>query len=247
MQIAPEILSILDRCAVAGSIVKLPAGQLDRKTYEAVNKCLENIGGKWNRKFKGHVFEDDPRDLLDTLLATSETVDVRKQLQYFPTPRSIARRIVSDAEIIPSDDVLEPSAGKGNIAHAITDSLGRNFAFKLIELHLPFCQYLAELGYQAECGDFLNHYGTYDKIVMNPPFTRQQDIEHITHAFSLLKPGGVLVSIASEGGFFRSNDRSVAFRALVDKHGESEKLHADAFKESGTGVNTRIVTLRKAA
>jgi hypothetical protein len=41
--------------------VYLPPGNLDRKTYEAVNKALTAIGGKWTGgKVKAHVF---PRDV----------------------------------------------------------------------------------------------------------------------------------------------------------------------------------------
>ena len=53
MKISDEILGILSRCTVDGNTLYLPDEQLDRKTYTAVNKCLVNIGGKWNRKAKG--------------------------------------------------------------------------------------------------------------------------------------------------------------------------------------------------
>ena len=46
MIISDEILAILSKCEVEGNILFLPQGQLDRKTYLAVNKCLVNIGGK---------------------------------------------------------------------------------------------------------------------------------------------------------------------------------------------------------
>lgn len=78
MKIPDEILAILSKCEVEGNILFLPQEQLDRKTYLAVNKCLSNIGGKWNRKAKGHVFDHDPSDDLDSMLLTGETVDMKK-------------------------------------------------------------------------------------------------------------------------------------------------------------------------
>ena len=30
----------------------------------------------------------------------------------------------------------------------------------------------------------------YDRILMNPPFEHGQDVDHVEHAFNLLKPGG---------------------------------------------------------
>ena len=97
-------------------------------------------------------------------------------------------------------------------------------------------------------GDFLgiSPLPVYDKVVMNPPFTKQQDIEHIEHAFKFLKPGGTLVGITSEGTFFRENKKAQHFRQLLKQNmGESIKLEDGAFKKSGTMVRTRIVKLKK--
>ncbi len=61
----------------------------------------------------------------------------------------------------------------------------------------------------------------------------------------MLKPGGRLVAIMSEGPFFRWADQG--FRDWLDEvGGESEQLPPDAFKASGTGVNSRLVTISKA-
>jgi hypothetical protein len=48
--ISESVLAILDGAKIENNIVKLTCGQLDRKTYEAVNKVLVDLGGKWNRK-----------------------------------------------------------------------------------------------------------------------------------------------------------------------------------------------------
>ena len=45
---------------------------------------------------------------------------------------------------------------------------------------------------------------------MNPPFSKQQDIEHITHAYKyMIEKGGTIVAICSESGFFRDNKKSI--------------------------------------
>ncbi|APU86911.1 hypothetical protein [Clostridium botulinum] len=89
----------------------------------------------------------------------------------------------------------------------------------------------------------------YDKIIMNPPFERNQDIEHVLHAFSLLKPGGKVVAIMSEHPFFASDKKSQKFREWLENQEESfsKKLPSGSFLESdrSTGVNARIVTVRK--
>jgi type I restriction-modification system DNA methylase subunit len=102
-------------------------------------------------------------------------------------------------------------------------------------------------------GEFLGQsaatLGTFDRVVMNPPFAGQQDIDHVTHAFGFLRPGGRLVAIMAAGVLFRENRKAVEFRALVDAaDGTIEENDEGAFKVSGTGVRTVTVTMdRKAA
>ena len=50
---------------------------------------------------------------------------------------------------------------------------------------------------------------------MNPPFEKQADIDHVTAAFKLLKPGGILVTIMSAGVLFRENKKTVVFREQI--------------------------------
>jgi len=87
----------------------------------------------------------------------------------------------------------------------------------------------------------------YDKVVMNPPFEKQADIDHVLHAFKFLKPGGRLVSIMASSVTFRENKKTLDFKELVDLHGFIEHNLAGAFKASGTMVNTVTVVLDKAA
>lgn len=244
MKVKENILDILGECVIQGNTVFLPQTQLDRKVYVEVNKCLESIGGKWNRKAKGHVFGDKPTDLLDNLILTGETTDLKKEYQYFPTPKAVVRMMVELAEIRPSDLLLEPSAGQG----AILDEFPTRNPYVAIELSPNNIKVLRDKGYSVAQCDFLTHNPPdgYDKIIMNPPFSRQQDIDHILHAFDLIEDGGILVSVVSESPFFRSNKKSVEFREFLDKNdAEVTTLPEGAFKDSGTMVRTRIIKVRK--
>ena len=68
-------------------------------------------------------------------------------------------------------------------------------------------------------GDFLHlkpdPENLYDRVVMNPPFDRERDIDHVIHALKFLAPEGVLVAIMSAGTEFRETRKSVAFRELM--------------------------------
>lgn len=85
---------------------------------------------------------------------------------------------------------------------------------------------------------------SFDRIVMNPPFGRQADLKHVSHALKFLKPGGLLVSVMASSVTFRSNKLTTDFRQLiVDRGGHIEELPEGAFKSSGTMVNTVIVVI----
>lgn len=251
-RIADNILSILGECRVEGDTLFLPDRQLDRPTYQAVNKVLVNIGGKWNRKAKGHVFADgDPAELLNNVLMTGETVDLKKQYQFFPTPRPVAERMCQMAELDSTCVVLEPSCGKGDLADVVFEA-GVKGLYGL-ELNRDMEYYLKGKPYTTMVGidfiDFARDDGIdheWSRIVMNPPFTKQQDIDHILTAYDILSPGGILVSVVSESPFFWANKKAEEFRAFLASHdAEMVKLDEGAFKESGTMVRTRLIKIIK--
>ena len=220
MKISDDILAILEKCTTEGNTVFLPGGQLERATYTKINKCLENIGGKWNRKAKGHIFEDDPTDALENLLLTGETVDTKKLFQFFPTPREIAKQMVEMAELTPQSYVLEPSIGKGDLADVIWEhGVGEIFG---VELNPEMKKELNKKPYTSITGvDFLAYVkeiqedkirSDFSHVIMNPPFARQQDIDHIMAAYEALAPGGILVSVATTSWKWRENKKAVDFR-----------------------------------
>ena len=98
-------------------------------------------------------------------------------------------------------------------------------------------------------GDFLQFEGgAFDRIVMNPPFEHGQDVDHVRHAFELLKDGGRLVAIMGEHAFFGGDQKSIAFRAWLDElGGSSEQLPSGTFEHqaTSTGVASRLVVIDK--
>ena len=106
------LLPVLDSVQIDGNVVRL-AQQLDRPTYVAVNKVLESIGGKWNRKAKGHVFNMDPAEILEEVILTGEYSSKKQDFGFFETPPELAKKVVELADIRPGMSILEPSAGRG--------------------------------------------------------------------------------------------------------------------------------------
>jgi GGDEF domain-containing protein len=167
---------------------------------------------------------------------------------FFPTPKPIAEELVEKADIQPGMSVLEPSAGWGNIANEVREQAPEAH-LETLEMQPELRKILEATGHNVVGHDFLAHEGQYDRIVMNPPFEDGRDIDHVRRAFDMLKPGGRLVSIMSEGPFFRSDKKASGFREWLDKQGGTdEPLEAGSFKSSErpTGVATRMVVIDKA-
>jgi len=256
INIDEETMDVLKRSTITETSVTLPPGQLERSLYTKVNKVLETAGGKWNKKAKAHVFPEDPKEALGMAIDKGAILDTKKATQAFYTPPEIARTVIQHASISHGHHVLEPSAGKGNIAvHLWPDGIGthpinRGGRTLLIENDPKSCEVLRkefDPDHVLE-QDFLtvipNPATGFDRVVMNPPFTGGQDIEHVTHAFKFLKPGGRLVAITSPSWQTKQDKKSATFRQLVEDHGRiAEEFSEGSFKESGANVRTLLVIL----
>ncbi|WP_441256439.1 methyltransferase [Bradyrhizobium sp. 482_C4_N1_1] len=236
---------MLDQATISGNALTL-TGQLDRAMYTAVAKVIEMAGGKWNKKAKCHLFAQDAAETIELLLLTGEIADTKKDFGQFDTPAEIAKLAVRNACIKPGMFVLEPNAGLGNLAMAVEDVGGQTAGFEIDAQRLWKAKQRCEFAGGIKHMSFLSAKPepVFDRVVMNPPFAGQADIAHVTHAMGFLKPDGRLVAIMSNGVEFRTNKATVAFRALMELHGgEITRLPEGAFKESGTGVNTVMVSM----
>jgi len=247
-QLSNEVLAILSTATIEGNTVILTCGQLDRKMYQDVNDALTALGGKWNRKAKGHVFTEDPKEKIDNAILTGEVTPPSKN-GYFPTPKEIVDQLIDYAGVTAGDKVLEPSAGRGNISSELVRRGATVHACELLPDNraalLSPCYPKIHL-YDEPDFMKLQTEDRFDAVVMNPPFEKQQDIDHVLKAYSLLKTGCRLASVMSAGITFRNDKKAVSFRELIDRvGGEIIPLPEGAFKESGTMVRAVIVVLPK--
>jgi predicted RNA methylase len=247
MKVDNTVLNVLSNALMDGPRLVL-TGQLDRALYTQTNKVLEAAGGKWDRKAKAHVFPVDAADAMEQIIQTGEVTLIRTIQQdfgYFPTPEPVLRRLIQIADLESGMLVLEPSAGKGAIAYHCADMLCVVDCVELLDANYVALAGDPRLG-KVQKADFLaiEPSPLYDRVVMNPPFAKQADIHHVKHALKFLKPDGLLVSVMSASVTFRDNKLTQDFRDLVRaRDGDIEALPDGAFKESGTGVRTVIVTI----
>ena len=178
------------------------------------------------------------RGRFDAIREGGATVSVTAP-QLFQTPEAIAWKL---AGMIPKGGrILEPSAGLGRIVDAVSR---RCAPAELVAVEIaPQCA--EQLYKRGDCrliqADFLECDaerlgGLFDAIVMNPPFKQGRDIKHLRHAESLLKPGGVLVSLCFDG--VKQN------RDLKPWADSWEVLPADSFKSEGTRAGVAVLTKR---
>lgn len=252
VHIDDDIKNLLMNLRIEGNTAYITE-QLDRDTYVRLNKALEALGGKWNRSARGHVFPGDPSEKIAEALQAGQAVDIKKSFEFFETPPAVANLMIDRAGIFGDhvsnmhNYVLEPSAGHGAIADVIRAYVPIS-SIHVIEIEPSNRQVLKEKGYKLVGKDFMKYRKKkplYDRIVMNPPFSKQQDIDHVLHAWKFLRPRGRLVSVMAGGTEYRQNKKAVAFQKLVEEHGFIEPLPQGSFEESGTGVNTVLVTLDK--
>jgi len=224
----------------------LPDGQLDRKLYEQLRDFIAAAEGKWVTKLKGFSFVEGGADRMRAAIKSGEIVDP-KDLGFFPTPEAEADALAQTLDLKPGMRVYEPSAGRGALARAAAKIVGiENVVCSEFLEHNA--ENLRQQGFEVHVGDFLQMspatVGTFDRIIMNPPFGKGADLKHIKHACQFLNDGGRLGSILSPGFTFREDSAAKDFRALIDQAGQVEKeLAAGTFKESGTMVRTVVITL----
>lgn len=216
-----------------------------------IKSVMMTLGGKWSSQRGGFVFpsDADPYGIIQLAKQTGEIIDP-KLVGFFPTPKELAEQVVSIADIKPGMRVLEPSAGIGAIADIAKGHLKNSGELICVEIIPDNATTLRGRDHITYEEDFLSldrqSLGEFDRIVMNPPFSNQADIHHIRHAFSLLKPGGKLVSIASASIKYRDNRLTREFRKEIeDANGAIFDNPENSFLVSGTKVDTVIIIMDK--
>ncbi len=191
--------------------------------------------------------EPTPFDAMKDTLKSGVQVVTAPHL--FPTPPDLAARMVELADIEPGNRVLEPSAGTGRLIEAmraphIREGRGCGAVLTAVEINprlagaLSTCLHVDDV----RNADFLSlngDLGTFDRVLMNPPFENGSDIRHIRHAFGYLKPGGRLVALCANGP--RQRD------ALQPLSSHWEDLPAGTFAAQGTNVNVALLVMERGA
>lgn len=240
-----ELKDILNDCRVDGNSVYPPTYQLNRDDYEKLLKAMLGAGAT---KVKGKNFNFKfpvPAQTIVDAMKGGTVTNVKKEFQFFATPSALAEKLIDLADLQESDIIIEPSAGQGAIVDFIPKQFNNVFLFELNDINRAV---LLQKGYHVAGEDFLAfRQGNFaDKIIANPPFANNQDIEHVKHMYNTLKSGGKIVSIMSNHWRHSSGKKEDEFRSwLLMLDAEIVDIPAGAFKESGTAIPTCYVIIDK--
>lgn len=158
---------------------------------------------------------------------------VAKDLQYYPTPAVVAQRVVAEL-YVKGKRVLEPSCGCGRLLDALRDAGADSFGIEVDPSRAAECR---AKGHHVQRANFLETVptGDYDHVVMNPPFYGRHYAKHVEHALGYLRPGGTLTAILPATARYD--------HGILD--GRWRDLPVGSFSESGTNVNTCVLTIHR--
>ena len=243
-----NVEEILKHCTLEDGVLKLPKVQFNKKSYAEAKKWIEEAGGSWQSgKIQGFTFPFNPERVF-SILKEGKRCNLQQEYQFFETPAEVADWLVMLAGgINEADTVLEPSAGRGALIKAIHRACPSVTVecYELMPENREFLYSLDNVIILDE--DFTkDSVGSYTKIIANPPFSGNQDIEHVRIMYKLLEKGGTLAAITSSHWKIASEKKCVDFRNWLEEvHGEVFEIGAGEFKESGTSISTMAVVIRK--
>ena len=247
-----------------------------KDAYEAAEAAVVLFVQRYGRAMRKQTGAgpDGPRHMLAMLdavaaLEPSHTKRSEEQirLQQFSTPLPLAYAALRAAAIRPGDTVLEPSAGTGMLAVIVECAMGNQAAGSLYlnEYAHARAHLLTHLfpqavttAFNAEAIADRLHDVTPTAVIMNPPFSatpgvdrirHDADLRHIRSAFSMLPPGGRLVTITSANCI----PGDAAWRDTFDSVDGGActvftmAIDGRAYARRGTGFDTRLTVLDRSS
>jgi hypothetical protein len=236
---------IIKQGVLKDNVYYLPNVKLDRKEYLDIAEHLKFLGGKWKgRGLNGFIF-DRQISSIDELLGNN--IKVKKDIQLFETPESIADKLVEYAEIDNYQTILEPSAGRGRIIKSIQKVCSCQIDYcEINDVNRKYLDEIKNINFLEEDFLKLKTNKKYTRILANPPFAKNQDIDHIMKMYELLSEKGILVSISSNHWQMAKEKKCQEFRKFIEyTNAEVIELQNGDFKESGTLVKGNIIIIRK--
>ncbi|WP_394555600.1 hypothetical protein C1N61_29780 (plasmid) [Priestia aryabhattai] len=176
---------------------------------------------------------------------------------FYPTPKGLLKKMTDSIDFKYIKSVLEPSAGKGNIAEFIIEQHKEAHSYRgryydggkldldVIELDSNLQHILTGKKFRLVHNDFLTYPSMkrYDLIIMNPPFDRAD--EHLLQAIKMQEKGGKIVCLMNAETIKNpySNTRKDLKRKLEELDAEVEFLK-DSFAKAERKTNVEVAMIK---
>lgn len=237
---------ILQNCKWDGELLTLPNVQFKKKAYLEAKKWIEETGGEWNTSRQGFIWPFDANRVVSILLK-GQRYNLQQEFQFFATPDKIADIAVSQfSTLSPDMSILEPSAGRGSLVKSVRRRCPDAVVdcFELMPENVSFLEKIE--GAIIIGTDFMDCRSKYDRIIANPPFSNNQDIDHVYMMYECLKDGGEMSVITSRHWTFANDNKCQHFRKWLKDHGATIKnIDGGEFQESGTSIKTTLLFISK--
>lgn len=168
---------------------------------------------------------------------------------FYPTPKTVISNMIgNDIRRLRGANILEPSAGKGDICDYIK-SLSNNGYYKesvidCIEIEPELQAILRDKGFPVIDNDFLKFTPTklYDYIIMNPPF--DTGAKHLLKALEIAEGAGIVCLLNRESiDNPCTKERELLLKKLEDSNATIEYI-GQAFRTAERTTNAEIALIR---
>ena len=175
---------------------------------------------------------------------------------FYPTPQNLIDKMLSDLDFTMIRDILEPSAGKGDIVEELKNKAethnkywgNKEFKFDIdcIEVDQNLQHILKGKNFRVVYNDFLtyNTMKEYDLIIMNPPFSN--GCKHLLKALEMQhRNGGAVVCLLNAETLKNpcTNDRQDLQRKLTEYNARIEFIQ-DAFQDAERKTAVEIALIK---
>ena len=171
--------------------------------------------------------------------------------EFYPTPKELLDKITEGIDWKQLQSVLEPSAGKGDIADYVkekykNETWNRDLDVDCIEIDDTLCQTLKGKELRVVHNDFLtfNTFKHYDLIIMNPPFS--DGAKHLLHALSLQRDNFGIICILNAETIRNpyTNERKDLVNRLEKVNAEIKYMEGQFLSaERPTGVEIAVIKI----
>lgn len=172
--------------------------------------------------------------------------------EFYPTPRNLIDRMLECVDFNLTENILEPSAGKGDICDAIVNKdKARNYHSSIkdkidtIEIDENLQHILRGKEYKVVHNDFLTFhtYKRYHLIIMNPPFSNGD--KHLLKAIEMQEEhGGQVVCLLNAETIDNpyTNTRKDLLNRL-ERHDADVQYIDDAFTDAERKTKVRVALI----